>query len=108
MATFFINTIIHSMIAIATIVALVGLFGTTKKDLIKLAKKLGIGFLGIARRAGLGYLIYHSDSQKYFYTITRKGAVEWLGSTYADAVMFSNWTKEAISIVQRKNNVNFA
>lgn len=97
MATFFINTIIHSMLAIVTIVALVALFGTTKKDLIKLAKKVGIGFL-----------VYHSDSQKYFYTITRKGAVEWLGATYADAVMFSNWTKEAISIVQRKNNVNFA
>ena len=85
------------MLSIVTIVALVALFGTTKKDLIKLTKKVGIGFL-----------VYHSDSQKYFYTITRKGAVEWLGSTYADAVMFSNWTKEAISIVQRKNNVNFA
>ena len=97
MATFFINTIIHSMLAIVTIVALVALFGTTKKDLIKLAKKLGIGFL-----------VYHSDSQKYFYTITRKGAVEWLGSTYADAVMFSNWTKEPVAVVQRKNNVNFA
>ena len=97
MATFFINTVIHSTMAIVTIVALVALFGTTKKDLIKLAKKLGIGFL-----------VYHSDSQKYFYTITRKSAVEWLGSTYADAVMFSNWTKEAISIVQRKQQINFA
>ena len=97
MATFFINTIIHSMIAIITIIALVALFGTTKKDLIKLAKKLGIGFL-----------VYHSDSQKYFYTITRKSAVEWLGSTYADAVMFSNWTKEPLSIVTRKQQINFA
>ena len=87
MATFFINTIIHSMIAIATIVALVALFGTTKKDLAALAKKLGIGFL-----------VYHSDSQKYFYTITRKSAIEWMGSTYADAVIFSNWTKETIAI----------
>ena len=97
MATFFINTLIHSMLAIVTIVALVALFGTTKKDLIALAKKLGIGFL-----------VYHSDSQKYFYTITRKSAVEWMGSTYADAVMFSNWTKEAIAIVQRKQQINFA
>ena len=96
MATFFINTAIHSTMAIVTIVALVALFGTTKKDLIKLAKKLGIGFL-----------VYHSDSQKYFYTITRKSAVEWLGSTYADAVMFSNWSKDAISIVQRKQQTNF-
>lgn len=97
MTTFFINTMIHSMLAIVTIVAIVALFGTTKKDLIALAKKVGIGFL-----------VYHSDSQKYFYTITRKSAVEWLGSTYADAVMFSNWTKEAISIVQRKQQINFA
>ena len=97
MATLFINTIIHSMLAIVTIVALVALFGTTKKDLIKLAKKVGIGFL-----------VYHSDSQKYFYTITRKSAIEWMGSTYADAVMFSNWTKEPVAVVQRKNNVNFA
>ena len=97
MATFFINTIIHSMIAIVTIVALVAVFGTTKKDLIKLAKKLGIGFL-----------VYHSDSQKYFYTITRKSAVEWMGSTYADAVMFSNWSKDAIAVVSRKQQINFA
>ena len=87
MATFFINTIIHSMLSIVTIVALVALFGTTKKDLIKPAKKLGIGFL-----------VYHSDSQKYFYTITRKSAVEWVACTYADAVIFSNWSKETIAI----------
>ena len=96
MATFFINTAIHSMFAIATIATLVAIFGTTKKDVIALAKKLGIGFL-----------VYHSDSQKYFYTITRKNAVEWLGSTYADAAMFSNWTKEAIAVVQRKQQINF-
>lgn len=97
MATFFINTVIHSMIAIATIVALVAIFGTTKKDLINLAKKIGIGFL-----------VYHSDSQKYFYCITKKSAVEWIGSTYADAVMFSNWNKEPVAIVQRKQQINFA
>ena len=97
MATSFINTFIHSMIAIATIIALVAVFGTTKKDLIALAKKIGIGFL-----------VYHSDSQKYFYTITRKSAVEWMGSTYADAVMFSNWNKETIAIVSRKQQINFA
>ena len=97
MTTFLINTLIHSMIAIATIVTLVALFGTTKKDLIALAQKVGIGFL-----------VYHSDSQKYFYALTRKSAVEWIGCTYADAVMFSNWTKEAIAIVQRKQQINFA
>ena len=84
MATFIINTIVHSMLAITTIVTLVAILGTTKKDVIALAKRIGIGFL-----------VYHSDSQKYFYSITRKGALEWLGSTYSDAVMFSNWSKEA-------------
>ena len=97
MATFFINTLIHSMLSIVTILALVTLFGTTKKDVLALAKRIGFGFI-----------VYHSDSQKYFYTLTRKSALEWLGSTYADAVMFSNWTKEAIAIVQRKQQINFA
>ena len=97
MATFFINTLIHSMIAIATIVTLVAVFGTTKKDLLNLAKKIGIGFL-----------VYHSDSQKYFYCLTKKIALEWLGSTYADAVLFSNWSKEALQVVSRKQNAFFA
>lgn len=97
MATLFINTLIHSMLAIVIIVALVALFGTTKKDVLTLAKRIGIGFL-----------VYHSDSQKYFYCITKKSAVEWLGSTYADAVMFSNWNKETIAIVSRKQQINFA
>ena len=97
MATFFINTLIHSMLSIVTIVALVTLFGTTKKDVLALAKRIGFGFI-----------VYHSDSQKHFYCLTRKDALEWLGATYADAVMFSNWTKEVVAIVQRKNNVNFA
>lgn len=97
MIDFLLNTLIHSMLTIVTIVALVALLGTTKKDLLALAKKAGIGFL-----------VYHSDSQKYFYTLTRKSAVEWMGCTYSDAVMFSNWTKETIAIVSRKQQINFA
>lgn len=97
MVTFFINTIIHSMLAIVTIVALVAISGTTKKDVLALAKRIGIGFI-----------VYHSDSQKNFYCLTRKDALEWLGSTYADAIMFSNWNKETIAIVQRKQQTNFA
>ena len=97
MATFFINTIIHSMLTIVTIVALVALLGTTKKDVLALAK-----------RSGIGFLVYHSDSQKYFYSMTKKGALEWLGSTYADAVMFSNWSKETLSVVTRKQQTNFS
>ena len=87
MATFFINTVIHSIIAIATIIALVAIFGTTKKDVVALAKKVGIGFL-----------VYHSDSQKHFYCLTKKDALEWMGCTYADAVIFSNWTKETLAV----------
>lgn len=51
-----------------------------------------------AKCLGFGFLVYHSDSQKYFYALTRKDAIEWLGATYADAVMFSNLTKEVLSV----------
>ena len=51
-----------------------------------------------AKFIGFGFLVYHSDSQKYFYSLTRRDAMEWLGATYADAVMFSNWTKEVVSV----------
>lgn len=54
-----------------------------------------------AKCFGFGFLVYHSDSQKYFYALTRKDAMEWLGATYADAAVFSNRTKEAISVVIR-------
>ena len=87
MLTFLLTTAIHSMTAIATIIALVALFGTTKNDVLTVAKKIGIGFL-----------VYHSDSQKTFYCMSKKDALEWLGCTYADAVIFSNWTKETIAI----------
>jgi penicillin-binding protein-related factor A (putative recombinase) len=50
---------------------------------------------------GFGFLVYHSDSQKYFYCLTRKDALEWMAATYADAVMFSNSSKDTIAIVKR-------
>ena len=52
----------------------------------------------MAKFLGFGFLVYHSDSQKYFYSLTHKDAMEWLGATYADAVMFSNRTKETIVV----------
>lgn len=52
----------------------------------------------MAKSLGFGFFVYHSDSQKYFYSLTHKDAMEWLGATYADAVMFSNWTKEVLSV----------
>lgn len=48
--------------------------------------------------SGWGFLVYHSDSQKYFYSLTYRDAVEWLGCSLGDACIFSNWTKEAISV----------
>lgn len=47
---------------------------------------------------GFGFLVYHSDSKKYFYSLTKKDALEWMGATYADAVIFSNWTKETLAV----------
>ena len=52
----------------------------------------------VAKCLGFGFLVYHSDSQKYFYSLTRKDALEWLGATYADAAIFSNWTKKTVTI----------
>lgn len=52
----------------------------------------------VARFLGFGFLVYHSDRQKYFYALTRKDALEWLGATYADAAVFSNRTKEVLSV----------
>ena len=51
-----------------------------------------------AKCLGFGFLVYHSDSQKYFYSLTRNDAIEWLGATYADAAVFSNRTKEVLSV----------
>lgn len=47
---------------------------------------------------GFGFLVYHSDSQKTFYSMSKKDALEWLAATYADAVIFSNWSKEALAV----------
>ena len=47
---------------------------------------------------GFGYLVWHSDSNKYFYAITYKDALEWLGATYASATIFRNWDKEALAV----------
>ena len=52
----------------------------------------------MAKCLGFGFLVYHSDSGKYFYALTRKDAMEWLGATYADAAVFSNRTKEALFV----------
>lgn len=50
---------------------------------------------------GFGFLVYHSDSQKTFFALTYKSALEWHAATYADSVIFSNFTKEPLAITQR-------
>lgn len=97
MAQFIISTLIHAAACFVFIVTLVAIAGTTKKDIVKMAKALGFGFL-----------VYHSDSKKYFYCMTRKDALEWMAATYADACMFSYRTKEVLSVVVRKQQSNFA
>ena len=56
-----------------------------------------------AKALGLGFLVWHRDSGKYFYALTYKDALEWLGCTYDCATIFSNRTKEALQmkIVQK-------
>lgn len=51
-----------------------------------------------AKCMGLGYLTWHSDSGKYFYSLTKRNAMQWLGATYSDSAVFSNWTKEALFV----------
>lgn len=97
MAQFIISTLTHALACFVFIVTLVAIAGTTKSDIVKMAKALGFGFL-----------VYHSDSQKYFYCMTRKDAIEWMAATYADASMFSYRTKEVLSVVVRKQQSNFA
>lgn len=52
----------------------------------------------IARATGIGYLIYHSDSQKTFYSVTYRDALEWMGCAIGDACLISNRTGEAVAI----------
>lgn len=52
----------------------------------------------LLKASGWGFLVYHSDSQKTFYSLTYKDAVEWLECSLSDAAIFSNWSKEAVSV----------
>lgn len=52
----------------------------------------------ILQALGFGYVIYHSDSQKHFWALTRKDATEWQACALGDSCVFDNRTKEAIAI----------
>ncbi len=54
--------------------------------------------LFLLKASGWGFLVYHSDSQKYFYSLTYKDAIEWLECSLGDACIFSNRTKDAVAI----------
>lgn len=52
----------------------------------------------LAKAIGFGFIVWHSDSGKYFYALTYKDALEWMACTYASATIFSNWNKEALAV----------
>lgn len=52
----------------------------------------------LSKALGFGYLVYHSDSNKYFWCLSYKDALEWLGCTYADSAIFNNRNKECIAV----------
>lgn len=51
-----------------------------------------------AKALGLGFLVWHRDSGKYFYALTYKDAMQWMACTYDCATLFSNFTKEALQV----------
>lgn len=54
--------------------------------------------LMLAKAIGFGFIVWHRDSNKYFYALTYKEALEWMACTYDCATMFSNFTKEALQV----------
>lgn len=50
------------------------------------------------KRLGFGYIVYHSCSQKYFYSIRKKSAMEWMQAGLSDTILFSNASKEVLCI----------
>lgn len=55
-------------------------------------------FARITRSLGFGYLIYHSDSQKVFFSLTYCDAVEWMKCAIGDVCIVDNRSQDAISI----------
>lgn len=50
------------------------------------------------KRLGFGYMVYHSCSQKYFYSVRKKSAMEWMQAGLSDTILFSNTSKEVLCI----------
>ena len=49
------------------------------------------------------FVVYHSDSCKYFKAYSLRDANEWMQATYDDAVMFCAKTGETLAIINRRN-----
>lgn len=52
----------------------------------------------ILQALGFGYVVYHSDSQKHFWTMTYRDAIEWMQCAIGDAVLMQNRSGETLAI----------
>ena len=52
----------------------------------------------ILKSLGFGYLVYHSDSQKTFWSLTYQDAMEWVSCAIGDAVIMHNRSGETLAI----------
>ena len=52
----------------------------------------------ILKSLGFGYLVYHSDSQKTFWSLTYQDAMEWVSCALGDAIVMDNRSGETLSI----------
>lgn len=52
----------------------------------------------ILKALGFGYLVYHSDSQKTFWSLTYTDAMEWVSCAIGDAIVMDNRSGETLAI----------
>lgn len=52
----------------------------------------------ILKALGFGFLVYHSDSQKTFWSLTYAAAMEWVSCALGDAIVMDNRSGETLSI----------
>ena len=52
----------------------------------------------IMQSLGFGFLVYHSDSQKTFWSLTHADAIEWVSCALGDAIVMDNRSGETLSI----------
>lgn len=52
----------------------------------------------ILQALGFGFVVYHSDSHKYFWAKNYSEAIEWQRCALGDSCVFDNRTKEVVAI----------